>query len=158
MKYVLRRAAMLPASLSLVAIASAAQAAEWIPCARIDRLRECELQAFPSTRYEYGITYLTNSEPLPVVCTFWNSGRRIYNKHPFLNYSDNPAAGMRWGGFVFYTGTNAPDDDIGNAVNQCKAESPWRHRYWWINPSGSVSTGDSNGCYGTNVTLYCRER
>ena len=110
----------------------------------------CQLP-YPSTHYEYGIAY-NSREPLPVVCTSWNVGARLYNKDPYFVQSDNPTAGMRYGGFVFYTGTQADDDN-------CPIEQ-WRHRYWYINPDGGITVWAGNGCYGRgrNLTVYCRAR
>jgi hypothetical protein len=144
------RAILILLPLASLALSASALAAEWIACGTLNQLSSCKLADYLSTRYEYGIAY-NSTEPMPAICTTWNRGDRIYNKLPYFVYSDNPTAGMFWGGFVFYTGTDAADDDT------CGA-GQWRHQYWKIESSGAVSAKDGNGCYGTNLTIYCRLR
>ena len=124
----------------------------WVACGSLGEIDTiaCQLPAYPSRDYEYAVSY-NSREPLPVVCTYWNRGVRMYNKIPYLVFSDNPTAGMRHGGFIFYTGTDATDDDT------CAA-GQWRHRYWYLDADNTVTTLASNGCYGSNLTLFCRFR
>jgi hypothetical protein len=150
MKCKLLRPALLLVPFALLANAATAQGADWVACGTINQMSGTQLPNYPSVRYEYGIAY-NGAEPLPAICTDWNRGFRCYNKQPYFVFSDNPAVGMQWGGFVFYTGTDASDDNL------CLA-GQWRHRYWWINSTGAISTGSSNGCYGSELTLYCRRR
>jgi len=131
-------------------------AAPWTNCGNITQLAPTtiwiggEIPGYPSTKYEYAIAYNT-TEPVPIVVTSWNQGTRIANKEPYLVISDNPATGMKQGGFVFYKGTLASDDA------SCAAGTI-RHRYWWINTDNTVATGYSNGCYGATIPVYCRAR
>jgi hypothetical protein len=137
-------------ALVLVGTAGAAQAAPWVPCGQLSNLNPttCQIANRPSTQYEYAIAYNT-TEPVPVVCTFWNVGARIANKEPYLIYSDNPPAGMRWGGFVFYQNTAAADD------NACIGG--YRHQYWRFTTNNLIEVLDTNGCY-TTQQVYCRRR
>jgi hypothetical protein len=130
--------------------AGVAQAAPWLPCGQLSGINPltCQIGGRPSTGWEYAIAYNTN-EPLPVVCTFWNLGARIANKEPYLIHSDNPAAGMSWGGFVFYQNTAAPDDDI--------CAGGYRHRYWALSANNAITTGFSNGCLSAEQ-VFCRRR
>ncbi|WP_157775170.1 hypothetical protein [Melittangium boletus] len=132
--------------LSMLAVPGVSMAGEWFPCGNLGQLSNCQIPNFPNTRYDYGIAYNVQS-PIPVVCVTWNVGYRVHNKDPYFVYSDNPASGVSWGGFVFYTGTLAPDDD------GCLSGT-WRHRYWRLGPNNVISTHDSNGC--VNQPLYCR--
>jgi hypothetical protein len=133
-------------------------AAPWTTCGNITQITPIigyglgggEIPGYPSKNYEYAIVYNT-TEPVPVVVTAWNQGTRIANKEPYLVFSDNPATGMKQGGFVFYKGTLASDDA------SCAAGTI-RHRYWWINTDNTVATGYSNGCHGTTIPVYCRAR
>ncbi|MHC5732143.1 MAG: hypothetical protein ACYTXY_50405, partial [Nostoc sp.] len=102
---------------------SPAYASDWIECGNLTQIdvNTCQIQNYPSARYEYAITY-NSTEPLPVVCTFWNVGARIYNKQPYMIFSDNPPLGMNYGGFIFYRGTQASDD----ATATCSS-GQWRH-------------------------------
>jgi hypothetical protein len=132
-------------------------AAPWTTCGNITQITPIttsntggEIPSYSSKNYEYAIAYNT-IEPVPVVVTAWNQGTRIANKEPYLIFSDNPATGMKQGGFVFYKGTQASDDA------SCAAGTI-RHRYWWINTDNTVATGYSNGCYGATIPVYCRAR
>lgn len=125
-----------------------ANAGDWFACGYLGQLVSCQLPSYPSTRYEYGMTYNTG-EPIPVRCTTWNVGYRVYNKDPYFVYSDNPSLSAQWGGAVFYTGTYAADDD------GCQSGT-WRHRYWTLTANNVISTGSSNGC--VNQPLFCRAR
>jgi hypothetical protein len=138
-----------------------ALAAPWTVCGNITQITPVlvsllaggnggEIPGYSSKKYEYAVVYNT-SEPLPVVVTAWNQGIRITNKEPYLVLSDNPATGMKQGGFVFYKGTLASDDA------SC-ASGTIRHRYWWINTDNTVATGYSNGCFGNTIPVYCRLR
>jgi hypothetical protein len=121
----------------------------WVSCGNLSDLVFCELPDFPSTDYEYGIAFV--SPPIPYLCTGWNSGSRIYNQHPFFIDSDIPDAGMRYGGVLFYSGTNSADDDL------CTGASGWKHRYWYLDHTDSlkpVKTWASNGCI--DQELFCR--
>jgi hypothetical protein len=132
-------------------VALPAHAGPWFPCGDITQVGwSCQLASYPSTHYEYGIAYNTN-EPQVVNCSYWNYGRRITNRHPYLVMSDNPSTSMRWGGFTFYTGTLASDDPT------CSGGT-WRHRYWWLDGNNGISTGQSNGCFNSSLILYCRTR
>jgi hypothetical protein len=123
---------------------------EWFVCGNLSTVNPATCQLPYGLRdYEYGIAY-NSTEPLPVVCTRWNRGQRIYNKQPYFVYSDNPVTGMRYGGFTFYQGTDAPNDN-------CPA-GQWRHVYWYIEADHRVVVAGSNGCYGSNLTIYCRAR
>jgi len=135
-------------SLAILVLPSMAYASEWFLCGNLGQLSLCQLPSYPTLRYEYGIAYNTD-EPLPIACTGWNVGRRVQNKQPYFVYSDNPANSMKWGGFVFYTGTHATDDD------ECQSGT-WRHRYWWLDTNTTVTTASSNGCI--NQPIYCRIR
>ncbi len=151
-------------ALGLLTAATQVQATPWVACGTIAQMTVANgatIPGRPLTQYEYGIAY-NSVEPVPIVATNWNSGYRISNKQPYLVFSDNPAAPMKMGGFVFYSGTQAADDNCGSGF--------WRHRYWW-NDGGTISlfnagtlsngdyvrTGFTNGCY-TSQTVYCRLR
>lgn len=128
-----------------------AHAGNWFPCGNITQIGwSCQLTAYPSSQYDYGIAYNT-AEPLTVTCSYWNYGMRISNRLPYHVWSDNPSTNTRWGGFMFYTSTLASDDDT------CSGGS-WRHRYWWMDNGNLVLTGSSNGCYGSNLTIFCRSK
>jgi hypothetical protein len=124
--------------------------APWRMCGTLASFgSDCRVAGFDPNTYEYGIAY-NSTEPQVVNCTYWNRGVRIYNRHPYFVFSDNPESGMRWGGFVFYRGTDAADDDT------CGAG--YRHRYWYTDSANVISIGFSNGCYSTDMPVYCRER
>ncbi|BBD69099.1 hypothetical protein NIES4072_35720 [Nostoc commune NIES-4072] len=138
-------------------VVSPAYASDWLLCgnlSQIDVNNGCQIPNYPSGRYEYAISYNTN-EPLPVVCSSWNVGLRIYNKQPYMVLSDNPSAGMSYGGFIFYRGTQASDD----ATATCSS-GEWRHRYWRLTQNNAIQTDfyGSNGCYGAELPVYCRAR
>jgi len=135
----------------LVGMVSPVLAASWLSCGTLANITSCQIPGRPSTVYEYAIAYNT-VEPVPVVCTSWNVGERIANKEPYFVLSDNPPVGMLRGGFVFYRDTNAADDD-------CPGRE-FRHRYWVITVDNEVDLGffPSNGCYSTNLPIYCRRR
>ncbi|MFY2559130.1 hypothetical protein ACN469_15975 [Corallococcus terminator] len=136
--------------LLIVGLSGVSGAAEWIGCGRVDQLVACQLPNYPSTRYEYGMAvYNDTPEPQPVACLGWNIGWRIHNKEPHFIHSDNPTIGTKWGGFMFYMGTSATDDDT------CLAGT-WRQRYWHLDANNSIVTGWSNGCF--NQVIYCRAR
>ena len=150
----MRTGSLLTGSLGLLALGiGSAQAAPWVVCGNLTTLSPvtCQIPGRPSTAWEYAIAY-NSREPLPVGCTFWNFGARIANKEPYLVYSDNPAASLRWGGFVFYQNTLAPDDD--------PCAPGYQHRYWVLAANNVITTGGSNGCYTTQTlaTVYCRLR
>jgi len=109
----MRTLSLLSCSFTMLAMnMGTAQAAPWVPCAPLSSINplNCDIASRPSSTFEYAVAYNTR-EPLPIVCTFWNLGARITNKQPYLVFSDNPAASLLWGGFVFYQNTAAPDDD-----------------------------------------------
>ncbi|HYO66079.1 MAG TPA: hypothetical protein VEU33_08355 [Archangium sp.] len=134
-----------------LAMALPAHAGHWFPCGNITQIGwSCQLSSYPSTHYEYGIVY-NSAEPHVVTCSYWNVGMRITNRLPYLVWSDNPTTSMYWGGFTFSTGTLASDDPA------C-TNGTWRHRYWWINPDNVIKTSNSQGCYGSGLTIYCRAR
>ncbi len=136
----------------------------WMPCGKLEDLRSatkpCEIAAFPVDQYEYGFKYNT-TEAVPVACTRWNRGMRVFNRDPYMVNSDDPTATttpggpavMALGGAIFYTETNAADDDIPAA---CQSGT-WRHRYWRIVGGSLDTTGlGTNGC--VNLDLFCRRR
>lgn len=123
-------------------------ASPWMACGTLTSITgNCQMANYPSTEYQYGVAYLTGV--IPYVCSFWNSGYRLYNRDPFFVDSDNPENGMLRGGVVFYTETEADDDD------SCALENKWRHRYWYIDETNAVQLlGSGNGCFDYQV--YCR--
>lgn len=128
------------------------QAAPWFVCGNLSQLtiaNNATIPGRPITQYEYGIAY-NSIEPVPVLASNWNVGYRIYNKVPYMTFSDNPAVSMYQGGFVFYSGTSSTDDTCG--------VGGWRHKYWWTDSAGVVRTTSSNGCYGVSQPVYCRLR
>jgi hypothetical protein len=147
---------------SLTLTMNAAIAGPWVQCGTLSNFSStttgqgtCNFQHTNLTladpnKTEYAIQYATG-EPVPIVCTGWNSGARIANKQPFLVSSDNPPAGMLYGGFVFYRSSQAADE--------C-AYPNWRHRYWASGVNGAITTNwfPSNGCHGTGLPVYCRAR
>ncbi|MEO8182176.1 MAG: hypothetical protein ABI895_25355, partial [Deltaproteobacteria bacterium] len=121
----------------------------WSSCGTLsDFNTACENPAFPTLEYQYAISF-NSWEPMPVQCTGFNVGRRVYNALPYLINSDDPSQTMSWGGFLFYVGTNAADDD------SCTSGT-WRHRYWSLGANNSVTATASNGCL--NPIVYCRRR
>lgn len=128
----------------------------WMPCGKLEELRTtakpCQLAAFPVDQYEYGFKYNT-VEAVPMRCTSWNRGMRVFNRDPYFVGSDNPTSGMSLGGAMFYTETDATDDDIPAVC----ASGTWRHRYWQIVGGSLDATGlGTNGC--VNIDLFCRRR
>ncbi|HYX35184.1 MAG TPA: hypothetical protein VE954_18975 [Oligoflexus sp.] len=122
----------------------------WKPCGTIDQIAAvCSLPQFPLKDYEYAMIY-NGEEPQPVTCVVWNRGKKIHNRLPYLIYTDDPSKDMKWGGFAFYTGTDAADDD------SCPKGS-WRHRYWSLSANNQVVTEFSNGCVD-KLEIYCRRR
>lgn len=121
----------------------------WAPCGTLADLSGCSLPGFPPTEYQYGVQY-NSTEPMAVQCTFWNQGRRLYNTLPYFVNSDDPSAGMQWGGFMWYTGTNAADDDT------CPNAGEWRHQYWILGANNAVSPIGGNGC--AIQPILCRKR
>ncbi|HEX2897487.1 MAG TPA: hypothetical protein VHP63_05500 [candidate division Zixibacteria bacterium] len=110
-----------------------------------------QLTAYPHEQYEYGVKTVDNMIHR-AVCTKWNLGLRFYNVEPYFIFSDDPSLGMRWGGTMFYIGTNSADDDAATSTN-------WRQKYWNIDPASApsiVQTSSSNGLIPTSV--YCRKR
>ena len=134
-------------------VVSPAYASDWIQCGNISQIdvNTCQILNYPTARYEYAISY-TTTEPLPVVCSFSSVGARIYNKQPYMIYSDNPPLGMDYGGFIFYRGTQASDD----ATATCSS-GQWRHRYWRLIQNNRIETLASNGCE-SGLPVYCRAR
>jgi hypothetical protein len=137
---------------ALVAMVGTAHATNWEVCGTIRDINpnSCQIASRPATQFEYGIAYIT-AEPVPVVCTFWNVGARIANKTPLFVDSDNPSLGMRYGGFVFYNGTAAADDDL------CTQAGGYTHQYWYLTTNNNVNAAGifSNGCF-FNLPIYCR--
>ena len=113
---------------------------------------------YPPEEYMYGFKYNTQVIHEAVIST-WNRGTRVLNKYPYLVNTDNPSVSGGWGGAMFYTGTDAADDDV---PGSCPA-GRWRHRYWKLNTGADGAWTDSNmvqpfsgnGCL--DRTLYCRE-
>jgi hypothetical protein len=139
-------------------VAALSTANAWVKCGKLEDLRaganRCQIAAFPVDQYEYGFKYNT-AEVTPATCTFWNVGLRIFNRDPYMVSSDDPTAAgaMALGGALFYTETNATDDDI---PSPC-ASGTWRHRYWRIVGGSLDPTGlGTNGC--VNLDLFCRRR
>ena len=145
---------MLSSSFAFTLLGSTlAHAAPWQVCGTLGNINPvtCTLPDRPLTAFEYGIAYNT-SEPVPVVCTTWNTGVRIANKEPYFVESDDPSLGMRYGGFVFYQNTYAPDD------NECAGTGSYRHWYWRLTTDNGVErTFGSNGCDNSSP-VYCREQ
>ncbi len=107
----------------------------WTECGFFEDLRDgtntCEVNGYPTDQYEYGFKY---------------NGKEVH-------VADDPTnGGMQLGGSIFYTETNAADDDVPGA---CPANT-WRHRYWRITDGNVVLDLNGNGC--TNMVLYCRRR
>ena len=125
----------------------AAHPSPWFACGVLSDLDQCVLPAYPPEDYAYGVTYNGN-EPVTVNCTGWNRGWRVYNRTPYFVEADNPEAGMSWGGFVFYQGTDATDDDA--------CAPAWRHHYWHLDSGNFVRIAASNGC--DDHELWCRRR
>ncbi|MCC5601100.1 hypothetical protein [Nostoc favosum] len=136
-------------------VVSPAYASDWIQCGNLSQIdvNTCQILNYPTSSYEYAISYNT-AEPLPVVCTQWNVGARIYNKQPYIIQSDNPTTSMSYGGFIFYRGTLASDD----ATATCSS-GQWRHKYWRLTQNNIIDTAlGSNGCYGAETPVFCRAR
>jgi hypothetical protein len=141
----------------MLLISSSVQAAPWVACGTLGQLtvaNRATLPGKPLASYEYGITY-NSSEPMPIITTSWNVGLRIYNKSSYLVETDNPELGMLMGGFIFYSGTQATDDNCGSGN--------WRHHYWNNDPNNQIILLGGNGCYGAtgasgNLPIYCRLR
>ncbi len=127
----------------------------WFVCGTINQMTSCQMPDRPAAQYEYGFAY-NSPEPRAAHCTTWNRGFRFYNKDPYFVNADNPTSNMRWGGTMWYTGTDSSDDD------SCPATS-WRHRYWYLNSNVIAPLGGNgcfaNGAFGTStLNVYCRER
>lgn len=149
----------------VVALSAALNTANpWMPCGKLEDLRStakpCQIAAFPVDQYEYGFKYNT-VEAVPMTCSTWNRGLRVFNRDPYMVNSDDPTAitapggpaVMALGGAIFYTETNAADDDIPAAC----PSGTWRHRYWRIVGGSLDTTGlGGNGC--GNIDLFCRRR
>lgn len=138
----------------LLAVVESQAATPWFACGNLSQMTIFNRGTIPDrpvNSYEYGIAY-NSIEPMPVVVTEWNSGIRVYNREPFLVISDFPDGTMRQGGFMFYAGTLAADDNV------CEGAGNLRHRYWWNDTSNVIRTGFTNGCHGTGITVYCRLR
>lgn len=138
-------------------VVSPAYASDWLQCANLSQIdvnNGCQISNYPISSYEYAISY-NSTEPLPVVCTSWNAGVRIYNKQPYMVLSDNPTTSMSYGGFIFYRGTLASDD----ATATCPS-GEWRHRYWRLTQNNAIETDfhKSNGCLGAETPVFCRAR
>ena len=143
---------MLSSSFAFTLLGSTlAQATAWEYCGTLGNIDPvtCTLPDRPLTAYEYGMAYNT-FEPVPVVCTTWNTGVRIANKEPYFVESDDPSVGMHYGGFVFYQNTYAADDD------ECANTGGYRHQYWRLTTDNVVvPTFGSNGCDNASP-VYCR--
>jgi hypothetical protein len=137
------------------AAAAASQPNPWVACGHFQDLRSgstsCQIDNFPTDQFEYGFKY--NSPEVYVSdCVDWNVGLKIVNRHPYMVFTDDPTNTlMALGGAIFYTETNAADDDI---PASCPSGT-WRHHYWRI-VNGNVTLEFSNGC--ANLQLYCRRR
>lgn len=127
----------------------------WTACGTLESLHTssvCAIAGFSPDEYEYGIKY--NSVEAHVIdCLLWNVGIRVVNRDPYMVNSDDPTSGaMQLGGAMFYTETNAADDDV---PAQCPSGT-WRHRYWRIVGGSVVLDLGSNGCL--NPPVLCRRR
>ncbi len=133
----------------------AAAAVGWSECGTLADMTSCQLPDYPSDDYEYGFKY-NGSHVQRANCTTWNAGFNLYNAEPYLIENDNPSVSMRMGGTMFYTATDATDDD---QPTPC-ASGEWRQRYWYISPTteSGVTPAWTNGCRGADVTIYCRLR
>jgi hypothetical protein len=122
----------------------------WFQCGDLGDLAEgtdCQIDEYPGLEYEYGFIYNSRT-PLPAVCTYWNRGQRFYNRDPYFVSADNPSNNIGYGGAMWYTGTDATDDDTCNGDR-------WMHKYWRLS-NGTVSPYASNGCF--SLPVYCRKR
>lgn len=120
----------------------------WAPCGQFTELDDmCELGKYPLLKYEYAMIGLNQPGPVPILCTGWNRGLRIYNRDPYFVESDKPDSGMKRGGMVWYKGTDATDE--------CPGKN-WRMRYWFITDKGDSALSGSRGCQ--DQTIYCRLR
>ena len=132
-------------------------AAPWTTCGNITQITPIighalsggQIPGYPSRNSEYAIASHTTQQ-VAVVETAWNYGTRTANKEPYFIMSDNPATGMKQGGFVFYKGTLASEDACPSGTI--------RPRYWSIITDNTVATGPSNGCFGAAIPVYCRAR
>ena len=128
----------------------------WLVCGSLSQIQvggvnSGAIPGKPLTKFEYAIAY-NSSEPIPVIVTGWNHGLRVYNKTPYLVFSDDPA-NMKQGGFIFYSGTLAADDNCGGGN--------FRHNYWYVGADNGVVSNSGNGCHGignVNPPIYCRLR
>jgi len=138
------------------ALEEAAAQRSWTECGTLESLHkgasQCVIDGFSPDDYEYGFKY-NSPEAYVLDCLRWNVGTRVVNRHPYLVNSDDPSSSAtQLGGALFYTDTNATDDDI---PAQCPS-GMWRQRYWRI-AGGSVAMDlSSNGC--VNIPIYCRRR
>ena len=90
----------------------------WFLCGDLEDLTTgttCIIDEYPGLEYEYGFIYNSRS-PHPAVCTLWNRGLRFYNRDPYLVNADNPSATVNYGGTLWYTGTDAADDNSCNGA------------------------------------------
>ena len=148
-------------ALFVLGVVPTANSAPWVACGKLSDINVTNnsgISGKPLTKYEYGIASSFNStEPVPIIATSWNYGIRVYNKTPYFVFSDNPS-NMKLGGAVFYSGTQAADDNCGSGN--------FRHRYWHITTNSEIITDGSHGCYGStgngtgisNPVVYCRLR
>ena len=118
----------------------------WFECGKLADFSTCALPSYSPAEYRYGMWFLQLQE---VICTLWNRGMRVYNRQPIMTFADDPLSGMRYGGFVFYSGTDSTDDDCTN--------DEWRHHYWQLDftasPTNVVMTA-TNGCL--DEPIYCQ--
>lgn len=124
----------------------------WQVCGKFSELAmNCSLPKYPTTHYEYAGRIFNTDEPLPIFCTIWNKGMRVYNREPYFVESDDPLMGAKRGGSIYYKGTNAADEcPMGPAG--------WRHHYWYTSEKGDamVVMPYSAGC--VDLDIYCRKR
>ena len=141
-----------------------AHAGNWFKCGVINQINPLTFQiaGFPTVpppgsprgtvSYEYGIAF-NSVEPYPINITSWNQGTRIANKEPYFVNSDTPMAGMNYGGFMFLNGTASPQDDA------CTSAGGYFHHYWQLSTNNVVvPTFGSNGCFTSEIPIYCRAR
>ena len=144
------RIASVPYAMHAGTVASTSAVSDWTVGGDLEDLYDGNgtLSLFPPEEYEYGYKWIDQMIH-KALCTKWNVGFRFYNIEPYFINSDNPTAGMDYGGVMFYIETQATDDDTATP-------SSWRHHYWKIDSTNTIVTLGSNGLVNTNV--YVRKR
>jgi hypothetical protein len=82
---------------SAYALAADQSGGPWFACGTLADIDDttCGLPAYPPLAYQYAMDYVS-AYPLPVVCTKWNYGHRIYNATPILTHSDDAIWRLRF--------------------------------------------------------------